>query len=111
MKQASPTRQTRPSARRAHDAKHGAASSSVLSPFPSPFILREAPCPFRGCKKTGLEVFHGIPAPSGIQCFHWTTNTLGPGFHRGEECSATLPTFPVRTRHVPAETLFYYGWF
>jgi hypothetical protein len=39
------------------------------------------------CEKIGLVLFHVIPAKAGIQCFHEVTNTLDPGFHRGDEYS------------------------
>jgi hypothetical protein len=37
------------------------------------------------CEEIGLVLFRVIPAKAGIQCFHGVTNTLDPGFHRGDE--------------------------
>jgi hypothetical protein len=39
------------------------------------------------CEKIGLVLFHVIPAKAGIQRLQWVTNTLDPGFHRGDEYS------------------------
>jgi len=41
-------------------------------------------------------LFHVIPAKAGIQCFHPVTNTLDPGFHRGDEYSAIFSHLPFR---------------
>ncbi len=48
-----------------------------------------APLPWREgrCEKIGLVLFHVIPAKAGIQWFHGATNTLDPGFHRGDQYS------------------------
>jgi len=52
------------------------------------------PSPPRTCEKIGLVLFHVIPEKAGIQCFYWGTNILDPGFHRGDEYSATFSHFP-----------------
>ena len=39
-------------------------------------------------------LLHVIPAKAGIQCFHEVTNTLDPGFHRGDEYSAIFSHLP-----------------
>ena len=39
-------------------------------------------------------LFHVIPAKAGIQCFDWVTNSLDPGFHRGDEYSTIFSQPP-----------------
>jgi hypothetical protein len=53
--------------------------------------FRNFPC---SCEKIGLVLFHVIPEKAGIQCFHRATNTLDPGFHRGDEYSAIFSHLP-----------------
>jgi hypothetical protein len=50
----------------------------------------------KSCEKIGLVVLHVIPAKAGIQCFDIVTNTLDPGFHRGDEYSAIFLHLPFR---------------
>jgi len=48
-----------------------------------------------------LVLFHVIPAKAGIQCFHPVTNTLDPGFHRGDEYSAIFSHLPFNKGGLP----------
>ena len=41
--------------------------------------------PVRRCETSGSALLHVIPAKAGIQSSHGVTNTLDPGFHRGDE--------------------------
>jgi hypothetical protein len=50
-------------------------------------ISKDLPSPPRGerrCEKIDLVLFYVIPAKAGIQCFHILSNSLDPGFHRGD---------------------------
>jgi hypothetical protein len=37
------------------------------------------------CEEIGLVLFRVIPAKAGVRRFRGVTNTLDPGFHRGDE--------------------------